>query len=117
MNIEQHNIKARAYNKAAAKELCNMPEHFDHLEIDQQNALCAWIDRSFSTTLTMNRKSSTYRLKHIFEKDNFYITNGQMKGALLTCGYKAVPIGEGVNWFVNVSEVSVRRAAERKVIV
>lgn len=114
MNADQWNAQARAYNEEAAKELSNLPDHFDYLEIPQQNALCKWIDENFSTIKTINRKVTTYRLKHIFEEGNFYISNGQMKGALLTCGFKAVPVGDfGVNWFVNVSTLSIRQATEK----
>lgn len=109
MNVDEWNAHADATNKKWAKLSGNQPEDFDRLTPDEQRILCDWIKANFVMRKTINHNQTTYQWKHRFEYKNFYITNGQMKGALVKCGFKTSPVDEGINWCVNISELSMKR--------
>ena len=117
MDIKQYNAMAKAYNERAASQKGNLPCHFNYLTEDQQNTLCEWITDNFRIyRKTVNRNHTTYYYKHIFEQYGFHISNGQFKGALLKCDFKTEPIREGVNWYVNFSEIDIKRLTKGRAI-
>lgn len=78
---------------------------FDEMTEDNQKAVLSWISRNFIMIETFNTKHSSYQLKHSFEADCFYITNGEFKGAMLKSGFSVKNIKDD-NWFFNISEKS-----------
>ena len=75
--------------------------------------LLAWIAINLKPIGSINRRCTSYGLKHFFEasRDGFYITNGMFKGAMLQAGFftgdKSLK-----NWHFNVSAKSVRQLYE-----
>ena len=75
---------------------------FESLTEAEQEQLLAWINKNFICMNTFNTKRSSYYIKHLFEKENFYVTNGQFKGAMLKAGFK-VKNPDSDNWYFNIS--------------
>ena len=67
-----------------------------------------WIRDTFNPIKTYNKKHSTYSLKHLLQsKTGIYLTNNQMKDALLKMGY-ICQNEHKINWLVNVSEMGIK---------
>lgn len=68
-------------------------------------AICDWL-RNKSRITTINKRHSSYGLKHIAEKETAYITNGAFICAAAFCGfdYQLDP----PNAFFNISEKSLK---------
>ena len=78
---------------------------------DQQRAeLREWISANLQPRKTINRHHTSYGLKHIAERFlGFYVSNDDMKAAMVACGFEAKQVSE-LNCSYNVSERSVRCA-------
>ncbi len=76
----------------------NNPAGYETLTDAEREALQAWIEREL-VPATRTGRYSTYGLKHIFEglDGGFYVTNGQMKGAMLAARFEPVDRDE-LNW-------------------
>lgn len=90
------------------------PLAFLDLEEYQQLALYRWC-RSLEKVQKINKRHSSYGLKHIFAKDNkgFYIYNGAFKGAMVAAGFKVSDETE-LNWQFNISEKSVKDVLKKR---
>lgn len=86
-------------------------KEFKELTKSQQKQLILFC-LNFKPIKTINTRSSSYGLKHIFERsyNGFYITNNQFKHAMKLCGYRAVTFDycEPINEFYNISSISMR---------
>ena len=83
----------------------NQTEDFKTLSKKEQAILMGWIRTRLTPRKSYNRKHSSYGLKHLFEEDNFYVTNGAFKGAMFASGY--VPeFAQDTNWVFAISETS-----------
>lgn len=93
----------------------NNPDEFDFLSPEEQTVLLDWCD-SLGKISTINKKHSSYALKHIFSSSSngFYISNGTFKGAMLKLGYKYQPIVNGINWYFNISEKCLKSLIKEK---
>lgn len=91
----------------------DFPEEFDKLSASQQETLLAWIAINLKPIRSVNRRCTSYGLKHFFEasRDGFYITNGMFKGAMLQAGFFTSDEAQK-NWHFNVSARSVRQLYE-----
>ena len=78
---------------------------------DQQKAeLREWISANLQPRKTINLYHTSYGLKHIPERClGFYVSNDDMKAAMVACGFEAKQVSE-LNCSYNVSERSVRCA-------
>ena len=83
----------------------NDPRAFDELSKEEQAILLSWIKRNFIMIETFNVKHSSYDLKHVFENEGVYITNGQFKGAMLKAGFSVKDM-KADNWNFNISQKS-----------
>lgn len=78
------------------------------LSENERRIVHEWIRDTFNPIKTPNRQHSTYSLKHLLqEKTGVYITNNQMKHALINMGYTCQNEHQ-MNWFVNVSEMGIK---------
>jgi len=91
----------------------NSPENFNTLTDIQKENLCKWINATLCHRISINRKHTSYGMKHWFEHslNGFYVQNGQFKGAMIECGFDKHT--DGVNWSFCVTERSAK-AASRK---
>ena len=74
----------------------NNPNEFEKLPEYKKDLLIEFCYK-FKKIKSINRKNTSYGLKHLFENyhresfsefnDNSYITNGEFKGAMLYCGF------------------------------
>lgn len=72
--------------------------------------LCEWISANLEPTKTINRRHTSYGLKHLAENRlGFYVSNDDMKAAMLACGFEAKQVSE-LNCSYNISERSLARA-------
>ncbi len=64
----------------------NHPESYEDLTPAQKAVVAQWIEAGLPAG------AGSYFLKHSFEEsqEGFYISNGQMKGAMLAAGFTAV---------------------------
>lgn len=83
----------------------NQPADYEQLHLFERLILNAWIVNHLEPYKIKSFSGPTsYRLKHHFEysKNGFYITNGQMKGALAAAGF--LPKDEyDLNWTYQLS--------------
>lgn len=97
----------------------NKPEDFYNLTPEQRKILVNWIRTNLKPIKTVNKRHSSYGLKHYFEGDKanggFYIHNGQFKGAMLECGFKPYKEYE-LNWHFCISEKSITELEKRGII-
>lgn len=87
----------------------NSPTQFDLLETKNKERLLNWCRKHLEPIKTINRKYSSYGLKHLFENSDegiSYITNGAFKGAMEVLGFKHT---QGVNWYFNISQKSINK--------
>ena len=81
----------------------NSAEDYQTLRDAEKRAVQLWI----VLTIVPARREypySSYGLKHDFEKVGFYLTNGQMKGAMKQAGYSPVD-ASALNWTFRISRV------------
>jgi hypothetical protein len=91
----------------------NSPDEFDDLPPDKQEAILSWVEQNLRPRKTVCYQHSSYGLKHICEKAvGFYVSNGEMKGAMLKAGY-ITSERKSINWSFNVTHRSVMKAASR----
>lgn len=83
------------------------PLAFYHLAKDKQQLLLEWCE-GLGKRKTTNPLHDTYTIKHLFSYNNFYITNGAMKGALLLSGFTPKDLTR-LNWKFNISEKSLKK--------
>jgi hypothetical protein len=72
------------------------PEAYEKLAPAEQAALLEWTRLAIKPAKTIAPNTS-YGIKHDFESVGFYISYGQLKGAMLTAGYAPVDPDE-LNW-------------------
>lgn len=89
----------------------NNPYSFYDLTADEQAKVLNWC-KQLDKQKGINKKRTSYGLKHIFEKDNFYITNGAFKGAMLVAGFD-IADEKTINWTFNASEKSIKALLEK----
>lgn len=85
------------------------PEAFDELTALEREQLRAWIRQNLepSARIGLGKHCFSYRLKHLAEKAlGWYVSNGQMKGAMLAEGYRwrqceGTPCNPSPNWVFN----------------
>ena len=84
----------------------NDPMAFDSLSPEKKEAVLDWIRYNLYDRETFNPDITSYGLKHIYEQvpgsTDRYLTNGQFKGAMLACGFRAKNTNE-INWVFNIS--------------
>lgn len=92
-------------NKERARLPINQPTEFHKLSKEKQRILIEWCvyDLKPYKIKTKSNLVSSYTLKHIFERSNFYITNGMMKGALSLCNFQSYNNDE-INWLYALSK-------------
>ena len=95
-------------NENEAQQKSNMVEHFSSLSLEKQNQLIAWCQENFNAIKTFNDQVTSYDLKKAFceAEDGFYITNGQLKGAMEKAGFQLKATRDGVNAKFNISKTS-----------
>ena len=67
--------------------------------------VCEWL-KNINKIKTINKRRSSYGLKHIVEKRTTYISNGAFICAAIFMGFKYVI--DGPNAFFNMSEKSIK---------
>lgn len=88
-------------------EKMDSPLAFYEMLDSEQEMLVNWCDR-LDKIKTINSRHSSYGLKHLFSAREFYVTNGEFKGAMLAAGFTPDDVTR-VNWCFNISERSVKR--------
>lgn len=85
----------------------NAAAAFDVMSVRNRAYLVTVIRLFLRPAKAINRKHTSYGLKHLAEKlmPGGYVSNGEMKGAMLYCGYKAGNT-RNTNWTFNVYEHS-----------
>lgn len=80
--------------------------------VDEFDAACSWIRDNLLPQATVNRRFSSYHLKHLLEaQTGVYTSNGAFILALAACGYTVVD-GD-LDGYANVTTASVRAAQRR----
>jgi hypothetical protein len=89
------------------------PSEYDQLSSVEKRALAEWIRLTIQPA-TKPHSMSSYGLKHMAERDmRTYISNGQMKGALLAASLLPVDPDE-LNWHFCIKPARKMTAAERE---
>lgn len=91
------------YSKHPELDAGNHPSDYETLSDAEKVALRYWIDHAIAPSGRVNNRRTSYVLKHQFEREGFYITNGQFKGAMLLAGYMPVNI-YALNWCFSIHQ-------------
>jgi len=83
--------------------LADPPDEFEQLSSQKQDALRLWIRRTLEPKKTIGgRNSYSYGLKHLAERDlGWYVSNGELKGAMVAEGYRWRVCEGTPNWEFN----------------
>lgn len=72
--------------------------HFYDLSKEEQDLVLRWLRWNVYPAPRVLNRHSTYGMKHYLEyRTNIYLTNNQMKEAMLLCGFAPVEVDE-LNW-------------------
>lgn len=81
---------------------------YEHLSKDMKELLSWWLNEFVRPEKHFNHIQSSYRLKHLFEQVvHEYLSNGQLKMAMLKAGYKPLDPTE-LNWHFKIRKVDIR---------
>ena len=81
---------------------------YDNLSKDMKERLNWWLNEFVRPEKHYNHQQSSYRLKHLFEQVvHEYLSNGQLKMAMLKAGYKPLDPTE-LNWHFKIRKVDIR---------
>lgn len=69
--------------------------------VDEFDRACEWLQQHVRTKNVNRRAGSSYRLKHLAERKDGYISNGMLIAAAMHCGFKLQRIYE--NAYINIS--------------
>lgn len=83
------------------------PEAYARMAAVEQAALLEWIRLAIKPAKSV-APTTSYGIKHDFEVPGFYITNGQLKGAMLAAGYAPVD-PDDLNWEFRIRPTGKRR--------
>jgi len=83
-------------NKRREVHPLDLPAAYDELSQAEKDALAYWIEHAICKATRYSKRTS-YGIKHDFERDGFYLTNGQFKGAMLAAGHQPENAQE-LNW-------------------
>jgi len=83
--------RGRGYREETVLQETNQPSSYEWLSDEEKVALQEWIGRELFPSDEAGPYHS-YGLKYIFERlrGGFYVTNGQLKGAMLAAGFEPV---------------------------
>jgi len=79
---------------------------------EEFNKVCEWLNQ-VEQIKSINRKRTSYGLKHIVEVDIGYVSNGVFIAAAVHCGF-AFDYGSGPNVQFNMSERSIKTILKRQ---
>jgi hypothetical protein len=86
--------RAPSIDKQIIRELS---KEYRKLDLAQKEALKNWIKENISSRSSENIHQASNWLKTCFERENFYITNGQFKFVMLISGF--IPeCFDALNW-------------------
>ncbi len=88
------------YNKHPERDTHNHPSAYEKLSDAEKQALRYWIDHSVAYSRRAD-SSTSYGLKHHFEREGFYISNGQFKAAMVLAGHDPQDI-YALNWIFKI---------------
>lgn len=84
----------------------NSPYQFNLLNEKEQNRIIEWIEQRLLPykIKSFNQSDSSMAIKRLYEKETGdYVTNGELKGAMLKVGFKTKD-KTLMNWIFNVSK-------------
>lgn len=85
----------------------NHPSDFEMLNNAEQKVLLYWIEHAIEYKGQWSKETS-YGIKHDFEREGFYITNGQFKGAMILMGHMPKHDHE-LNWVFCIRKIYTRK--------
>lgn len=91
--------------ESATEHDLNDTRDSNRLSTIEKVTLVDWITENIEPRKTPNDMHTSYGLKHIFSKHNFYVTNGQFKWGMMICGFRPSN-RDDVNWMYRISNKS-----------
>lgn len=87
----------------------------EEMDTEIRKELLNWCEKSFKPIKSINKKcSSSYGLKHLFERDkeakSSYVSNEAFRGAMIKLGFKHT---DDRNMYFNISQKSVNDLRRR----
>jgi len=79
-----------------------------YISNEKKEILVNWCKANFNAVKTINTQITSYDIKQTFSslEDGFYVTNGQIKGAMVKAGFEMKTAKDGINSRFNVSKTS-----------
>jgi hypothetical protein len=79
----------------------------DQIDKNELEHIINFIELRFDKTKSINKKRSSYGLKHLVERNiNTYVSNGELIASMIICDYKYKV--DGINCYFNVTTNSVK---------
>jgi hypothetical protein len=94
-------------NKRGEMHPLDLSSAYDELNQAEKDVIAYWIEHAIGKA-TKNSNRTSYGIKHDFERDGFYLTNGQFKGAMLVAGYQPEDAQE-LNWTFKIKPYKENR--------
>jgi len=79
----------------------------DQIDKTQLEHIIRFIEMWFDKTKSINKKQSSYGLKHLVERNiDTYVSNGELIASMIICDYKYK--ADGINCYFNVNTNNVK---------
>jgi len=112
ISVLEYDEKKRFQEADTARTSGNHPTDFETLKPAEQDVLLYWITQVMVHSDRYDKQTS-YGMKHNFEGEAFYITNGMFKGAMLMLEY-APKDESALNWEFKVKPCIKRSRITRR---
>jgi hypothetical protein len=102
-------FKKYEYFNKGVYDAHNSPEAFLRMPEERQEELVQLIQTYLRPIKTINENTSSYGLKHLFEEMmGGYVGNGELKGAMIVCGFNVKARRSEINHHYNISSKDVK---------
>ena len=104
-------VKSKGVILVKDKEILEpIQNEYDQLSKEMKGLLSWWINEYIQPIKTVNHQQSSYSLKHLAENVlDHYVSNGQLKMAMLYAGYKPIDPKE-LNWHFRICKVDLQKS-------
>ncbi|SPF35261.1 hypothetical protein SBF1_1470011 [Candidatus Desulfosporosinus infrequens] len=111
----RHLVKSKSVMLVKDKEILEpIQNEYDQLSKEMKGLLSWWINEYIRPIKTVNHQQSSYSLKHLAENVlDHYVSNGQLKMAMLYAGYKPVDAKE-LNWHFRIRKVDLQKSNSQR---
>lgn len=100
-------INAKLPNNLTKNGFSHSDKKEDQIDKNELEHIICFIELWFDKTKSINKKQSSYGLKHLVERNiENYVSNGELIASMIICDYKYKV--DGINCYFNVNTNNVK---------